>query len=67
MSALGRLLQIVRDDPVCRQLMTIPGVGAIVAITFKSGVDDPSRFRPSRDVGPPFGLTPKKYQSASST
>jgi transposase len=57
------LLGIVRDDPVCRQLMSVPGVGAIVAITFKSGVDDPARFRRSRDVGPHFGLTPKKYQS----
>lgn len=57
------LLAIVRDDPVCRQMMSVPGVGAIVAITFKSGVDDPSRFEHSRDVGPHFGLTPKKYQS----
>jgi len=57
------LLGLVRDDPVCRQLMSVPGVGAIVAITFKSGVDDPARFRRSRDVGPHFGLTPKKYQS----
>ena len=48
------LLGIVRADPVCRQLMSVPGVGAIVAITFKSGVDDPSRFRRSRDVGPHF-------------
>jgi transposase len=58
------LLGIVRDDPVCRQLMSVPGVGAIVAITFRSGVDDPSRFKHSRDVGPHFGLTPKKYHSA---
>ena len=57
------LLALVRDDPVCRQLMSVPGVGAIVAITFKSGVDDPSRFKHSRDVGPHFGLTPRKYQS----
>ena len=57
------LLGIVRDDPVCRQLMSVPGVGAIVAITFKSGVDDPARFKHSRDVGPHFGLTPSKYQS----
>ena len=57
------LLALVRDDPVCRQLMSVPGVGAIVAITFKSGVDDPSRFRRSRDVGPHFGLMPRKYQS----
>jgi transposase len=57
------LLALVRADPVCRQLMSVPGVGAVVAITFKSGVDDPTRFRRSRDVGPHFGLTPRKYQS----
>ena len=57
------LLALVRADPVCRQLMSVPGVGAIVAITFKSEVDDPTRFRRSRDVGPHFGLTPRKYQS----
>jgi len=57
------LLVLVRADPVCGQLMSVPGVGAVVAITFKSGVDDPTRFRRSRDVGPHFGLTPRKYQS----
>ena len=57
------LLALARADPVCRQLMSVPGVGAVVAITFKSGVDDPTRFRRSRDVGPHFGLTPRKYQS----
>ena len=57
------LLGLVSEDPVCRQLMSVPGVGAIVAITFKSGVDDPIRFKHSRDVGPHFGLTPRKYQS----
>jgi transposase len=57
------LLVLARADPVCRQLMSVPGVGAVVAITFKSGVDDPTRFRRSRDVGPHFGLTPRKYQS----
>ena len=57
------LLALVRADPVCHQLMSVPGVGAVVAITFRSGVDDPARFRRSRDVGPHFGLTPRKYQS----
>ena len=57
------MLGLVRADPICRQLMSVPGVGAVVALTFKSGVDDPSRFRRSRDVGAHFGLTPKKYQS----
>ena len=57
------VLAIVREDAVCRRLMTVPGVGALVAVTFASAVDDPARFRRSRAVGAHFGLTPKRYQS----
>jgi transposase len=57
------VLAIVREDAVCRRLMTVPGVGALVAVTFTSAVDDPARFRRSRSVGAHFGLTPKRYQS----
>src|SRR5215217_342363 len=58
-----RMLAIVRNDTVCRRLMTVPGVGALVAITFKTAVDDPGRFRTAKAVGAHFGLTPKRYQS----
>jgi transposase len=58
-----RMLAIVRDDAVCRRLMTAPGVGALVAITFETAVDDPARFRTAKAVGAHFGLTPKRYQS----
>lgn len=51
-----------RDDAVCR-MMTVPGVGAIVGLTFRATVDDPTRFRRSRTVGAHFGLTPRRYQS----
>ena len=57
------VLRIVRLDADCRRMMTVPGVGAIVAVTFKAAVDDPGRFQRSRDVGAHFGLTPKRYQS----
>jgi transposase len=57
------VLRIVRLDADCRRMMTVPGVGAIVAMTFKAAVDDPGRFKRSRDVGAHFGLTPKRYQS----
>ena len=57
------VLAIVREDAVCRRLMTVPGVGALVALTFASAVDDPARFRRSRALGAHFGLTPKRYQS----
>jgi transposase len=58
-----RMLAVVRADEVCRRLMTVPGVGAPVSITFKTAVDDPARFTSSKAVGAHFGLTPKKYQS----
>jgi transposase len=58
-----RLLAIVRDDDVCRRLMTIPGVGPVVALTFCVTVDIPARFRNSKAVGAVFGLTPAKYKS----
>jgi transposase len=58
-----RMLAIVRADAVCRRLMTVPGVGALVSITFKAAIDDPGRFRSSKAVGAHFGLTPKRYQS----
>ena len=43
--------------------MSAPGVGALVAVTYRTAVDDPMRFAKSRTVGAYFGLTPKKYQS----
>ena len=52
-----------RGDARTRLLMSTPGVGTIVALTFASAIDDPGRFKSSRAVGAPFGLTPKKYQS----
>ncbi len=57
------MLKIARADRICRQLMSAPGVGALVAITYRTAVDDPTRFAKSRTVGAYFGLTPKKYQS----
>jgi len=63
-AALDRqILLIVRADPVCRLLMTAPGVGALVALTFKVAVDDPGRFSRSRNVGAHFGLTPREHSS----
>ncbi len=51
-----------RDGRV-KLLMTAPGVGAIVALTYVSAIDDPGRFSSSKRVGAHFGLTPRKYQS----
>jgi transposase len=58
-----RVRATARTDTRARLLMSVPGVGAIVALTFVSAIDDPARFKSSKSVGAHFGLTPKKYQS----
>jgi transposase len=51
-----RLLAIVREDELCRRLMTIL-VSAVVALTYRATVDVPARFRKSKSIGAAFGLT----------
>ena len=58
-----RLRSLAKTDARARLLMSVPGVGVIVALTFAAAVDDPARFRSSKAVGAHFGLTPKRYQS----
>lgn len=56
-------LDIVRGEPVCRRLMSAPGVGPLTALAFRATIDDPGRFKHSRAVGAHLGLTPRRYQS----
>ena len=57
------VLTAVKTHAVCRRLLTVPGVGAVTALTFATAIDDPARFARSRDVGSHLGLTPRKYAS----
>ena len=64
LAGLEKLIRrLAREDRVCRLLMTMPGVGHVIALTFTSAIDDPERFRRSKDVGPWVGLTPGRDQS----
>src|SRR5215207_1846961 len=58
-----RVRLMARSDARTRLLMSVPGIGAIVALTFANAIDDPARFRSSKQVGAHFGLTPRRYQS----
>jgi transposase len=63
-SALDREIgRIVRADPSLRRFVSVPGVGPITALAFLATIDEPSRFRRARDVGPYLGLTPRRHQS----
>jgi transposase len=54
---------IARTDTRARLLMSAPGVGPIVSLGYVATIDDPSRFKSSKAVGPYLGITPRKYQS----
>jgi transposase len=58
-----RLRIMARSNVEAQLLMSAPGVGAIVSLTVASAIDDPARFKSSKQVGAHFGMTPKKYQS----
>jgi len=60
------VIRIVARHELCRRYMRIPGVGPITALTFVTAVDDPARFKRSRNVAAYFGLTSKRWQSGSS-
>jgi len=57
------VVRLANADPVCRRLMTIPGVGPVTAFAYRTAVENPSRFASSRLVAAYFGLTPRVYQS----
>lgn len=58
-----KVMAMAKADTRTQRLMTIPGVGPLTSLTFVSAIDQTERFSSSRDIGPHFGLTPRKYQS----
>ena len=57
------LLSLARNDVDSRRAMTVPGIGPITALAFRSAIDDPTRFKRSRSVGAYVGLTPRRHAS----
>jgi transposase len=58
-----RVRTLARLDANARLLMSTPAVGPIVSLTYAAAIDDPARFKSSKQAGSHFGLTPKRYQS----
>lgn len=61
-----KVMELATEDEDARRLMTIPGVGAITALSYKAEIDNPHRFKNSRAVGAYLGMTPKQYSSGES-
>jgi transposase len=52
-----------KADPIAKRLMTIPGVGPVVATALVALAPPPSTFRRGRDFAAWLGLTPKQHSS----
>lgn len=57
-----RLDVSLETTSICVRLMSVPGVGVIVAFAYMAVIDDPSRFKQSTSVGAYLGLTPRRYR-----
>jgi error-prone DNA polymerase len=58
-----QLLAAARQSEATQLLMTIPGIGAVTAVSYVAAIEDPANFRTSRSVGAWLGLTTRRYQS----
>lgn len=58
-----QLVAAARESAPCQLLMSIPGVGAVVATSFAAAIEAPENFKTSRSVGAWLGLTTRRYQS----
>lgn len=67
-SDLSREIQaIAEEDETARRLMTIPGVGAIVATALLAAVGDGKQFARGRDMAAWLGLVPAQYSTGGRT
>jgi len=60
----AQLEQVAAIDPVVRRLQTVPGVGPVVAVTFRAFIDDVTRFGSAAQVSAALGLVPREDSSA---
>jgi transposase len=58
------LKNLARQSEVAWWLMSVPSIGTITALAYIAAIEDPNRFRRTRDIGAYLGLTEKRYQSA---
>jgi transposase len=63
--ATKMLANAAAADPVTARLMSVPGVGPITALIYKSSIEDPDRFARGEDAGAFAGLVPRRSQSGT--
>lgn len=61
------LERLAREDAACRRLMTVPGVGPLVATAMIAAVADGSAFGRGRDFAAWLGLVPRQMSTGGKT
>lgn len=59
-----QLAHLAAADPVVQRLQSVPGVGPIVALTFRATLDDVARFPSAGHASSCVGLVPREDSSA---
>ncbi|WP_053765506.1 IS110 family transposase [Leptospirillum ferriphilum] len=59
----SRINTLAKTHPVCKRLMTVPGVGALTATVLLAFVGDATRFRNGRHFAAYLGLVPRQHSS----
>jgi transposase len=60
----ARLATQAKADPIVQRLQSVPGVGPVVALTFRAFIDDVRRFAHAGEVSAAIGLVPREDSSA---
>jgi transposase len=63
----GEIEILARNDEACQRLMTIPGIGPIIASAMVATIGDGSAFRRGRDFGAWLGLVPRQISTGDRT
>src|SRR5262249_26712591 len=58
------LRTMARQDPLCRRLMTVPGVGWLTALRYVAALDEVDRFSHGHRVAAYLGLVPGERSSS---
>lgn len=66
-AANRQVKQLAEAHPICRRLMTVPGIGPVTSLRFVAAVDDPTRFASAHSVQSYIGLTPGERSSGATT
>ena len=62
-----QIQELADNDDICRLLVTIPGIGPLIATALKAAVGEPAHFRSGRHLSAWLGLVPRQNSTGDKT